>query len=1177
MSCAIISDTTDYRAMGLWHKITRELFKLSDRWRYPWDVSIRRNRHAHQRLLCIEPLEKRTLMSVFSVTNTNNSGAGSLHQAILDANANTGLDTIEFNIAGAGVHTISPTSALPTITDAVILDGYTQPGASANTLAVGDNATLQIELSGASAPGGTSGLTISSNGSTIRGLVVNNWKLHGIYVTGSSNIITGCFIGTNAAGTAAGANTAFGVWLYNSGASSNLVGGATPGARNIISCNGTADVGMVMSSNNTVQGNYIGTNAAGTAALSNGAYGVLSVSQSTNYIGGAAAGAGNVISGHTQYGICLQGGPTYANVIQGNFIGTNAAGTAKLGNTLAGIYASCGGNTIGGISANAANVICGNGYGIIITGSNAINNVMRGNYIGTDATGLLNLGNTNAGIRMEYGTNTIGGATAGDGNTIAYNGGDGVQVYSGTAIPIKGNKIYSNTGLGINLGSDGVTANDTGDSDTGANNLQNYPVLTSAVTGCGYLTLKGSFNSAASSTFRIEVFASTTADSTGYGEGQRYLGAFNVTTDGSGNVSFTQSLSASVAAGEKISATATDSSGNTSEFALCATAVASGITVTPTSGLTTTEAGGTATFTVALNSQPTADVTIGLSSSDTTEGTVSPASLTFTTANWSTPQTVTATGADDSINDGDIGYSIVTAAASSADSNYNGLDAVDVSVTNIDNETATAVSTDHPTGSIYGQTIIFTATVSASIGAGLPTGMVQFQIDGDNYGSSISLTGGMAAISVSDLHVGVHNVAAAYTSDNPPAFQNSQSTSPLEENVTPAPLTITAEDKTKLYGAALPTLTASYTGFVNGDSEASLTTLPTLATAATAASHVAGNPYSITADGAADPDYNITYVAGTLTVTPASLTITADNKTKLYGAALPTLTASYTGFVNGDSEASLTTLPTLATTATDTSPPGSYTITVSSASSQDYVITYVPGTLTIHTSQNAIFLMPDPLDPTKQALYIIGKVKNEIIFINSCSTNGDVWVSFNGNYRGVYHPTSRIIVHGLAGNDYIGVSSAVALSAWIYGDDGNDVLWGGGGPNIISGGNGDDTLYGGACRSILIGGDGNDTLLGGIAQSILIGKSTIYDANDLALFAILNEWNSSANYETRINHIIGVTGGLNGSYFFNTATVHNEFSNDLLVGGNRPKDLFFKGLGDVIWNRLSDERKVSLI
>lgn len=171
--------------------------------------------------------------------------------------------------------------------------------------------------------------------------------------------------------------------------------------------------------------------------------------------------------------------------------------------------------------------------------------------------------------------------------------------------------------------------------------------------------------------------------------------------------------------------------------------------------------------------------------------------------------------------------------------------------------------------------------------------------------------------------------------------------------ITTAPLTITADNQTKVYGAAVPILTASFTGFVNGDTGASLTTQPTLSTAATAASHVAGNPYSITASGAVDPNYSISYVAGTLTVSTAALTVTADDQSMAYGAAVPTLTASYSGFVNGDTQSSLTTLPTLSTTATSASAPGSYPITASGAADADYSFSYVPGTLTVIGASDA--------------------------------------------------------------------------------------------------------------------------------------------------------------------------------------------------------------------------------
>src|SRR5207249_4523250 len=165
--------------------------------------------------------------------------------------------------------------------------------------------------------------------------------------------------------------------------------------------------------------------------------------------------------------------------------------------------------------------------------------------------------------------------------------------------------------------------------------------------------------------------------------------------------------------------------------------------------------------------------------------------------------------------------------------------------------------------------------------------------------------------------------------------------------VTPVTLTITAESKVKAYGAELPALTASYSGFVNGDTPASLTTPPTLTANATSASHVAGSPYPITAAGAFDTDYTISYVAGALTVTPVALTITAGNKTKPYGAVLPELTASYAGFVNGDTSDALTDQPTISTTASQSSHRGTYPIKASGAVDGDYTISYVDGTLTV--------------------------------------------------------------------------------------------------------------------------------------------------------------------------------------------------------------------------------------
>ena len=207
----------------------------------------------------------------------------------------------------------------------------------------------------------------------------------------------------------------------------------------------------------------------------------------------------------------------------------------------------------------------------------------------------------------------------------------------------------------------------------------------------------------------------------------------------------------------------------------------------------------------------------------------------------------------------------------------------------------------------------------------------------------------VATISTPVLHVSgsPYAITAVYSGDT--IFEGSRS-NVASLTINPAPLLITAKNASKVYGAAVPTLTASYSGFVSGDSSASLTTQPTLTTTATAGSHVAGSPYSITASGAVDSDYKISYAAGTMTVTPAALTITAKNASKVYGAAVPTLTASYSGFVNGDSASSLKTQTIVTTTATTGSPVGSYGITASGAVDSDYTINYVAGTLSITTA-----------------------------------------------------------------------------------------------------------------------------------------------------------------------------------------------------------------------------------
>ena len=225
--------------------------------------------------------------TTFTVINTNDSGAGSLRQAILDANGSMGADTIAFAIPGAGVHTITPATPLPTITGPVTLNGYTQSGASPNTLAVGDDAVLLIELSGLTS-GGT-GIAITGGGSTVRGLVIHNFGPAMTMNTAGGNTVAGNFIGTDPTGMIAMGNGGFGV-VSITGVTNNVIGGPSAADRNLISGNAgsfTVFISGASASGNLVQGNYIGTDASGTAALGNSVG--VGIWNGSNTVGGLAA------------------------------------------------------------------------------------------------------------------------------------------------------------------------------------------------------------------------------------------------------------------------------------------------------------------------------------------------------------------------------------------------------------------------------------------------------------------------------------------------------------------------------------------------------------------------------------------------------------------------------------------------------------------------------------------------------------------------------------------------------------------------------------------------------------------------------------------------------------------------------------------------------------------------
>jgi hypothetical protein len=385
----------------------------------------------------MEAVEGRTLLSTFTVTNTNDTGAGSLRQAILDANKTTAVDTIKFAI-GSGAKTISPKSRLPGISQPALLDATTQPGFSGKPI---------IELNGSSA-GGVEGLKITGGGVTIKGFVINRFAGSGIFIykgTGNNKIV-GNWIGVDKNGTAAATNSGHGIICQSQ---NNTIGGTTAADRNVISGNEHDGVLMVTtgSRNNTVQGNYIGTNAAGTGALGNGWYGV-EISQHDNVVGGTTPAARNIISASGYDGVVFYLSTGYNNVCQGNYIGTDYTGTKDLGNKGVGVCATNGAcnNTIGGSTSASRNVIAGNDGSAIGMYYASNNNKVQNNWLGIGATGMA-LPNAKSGVLLIACNNT-----SISGNTIACCGTyNPVQINSGSGTTQASNTLYAKVTAGLRI------------------------------------------------------------------------------------------------------------------------------------------------------------------------------------------------------------------------------------------------------------------------------------------------------------------------------------------------------------------------------------------------------------------------------------------------------------------------------------------------------------------------------------------------------------------------------------------------------------------------------------------------------------------------------------------------------------------------------------------------------
>jgi CSLREA domain-containing protein len=805
----------------------------------------------------IEVLEDRQLLSTITVNSTADDTTPdatlSLREAIEVSNGTLPVsslstqeqalvsgpvgstNTIDFNVpktdpgynATTGVWTIAPGSNLPTITkNAAIIDGYSQPGASKNSLAIGDNAKLVIALNGAGASA-YNGLTIDQPGSRVSGLDIENFSVDGVRITAAGNVqVAGCFIGTDATGETAAGN-GIDVQLDNS---SNQIGGGNVADRNVISASDGQGPGggvyvpaqqfnplSLTPTGNVIENNYIGLDASGTKALAN-TRGVQDDGSGDTY-GGTGTGVGNVISGNTYGGLISNSSIT----VQGNFIGTDATGNVAIGNGQSGDGMFDNQVTAGPITVVATNnVVSGNYFGIRLDmlagslasyqinnnliGTNAagtaglgnsgegveldgVNNlvmqnnvisansegvrfdtpdtlienaVVQGNKIGTDVTGTHALGNQIDGIMIYSGSGlTIGGTGSGQANTIAYNGQFGIELYDGQQDRFTQNTIVGNKGAGIYEG-------------WGYNHFANPPVLYYHPDSG---TLSGTLSGAPSTTYTIEVFSNAAAEAAGNEQGTTFVQDVTLKTDASGKGSF----SLSEPSGAYYTATATDPGGDTSAFSNSVGAQ-QGLPASTTalsSSLNPSLVGQPVTFTAVVSAPgykgtPTGTVTFTI---DGHPG--QPVQLSMVGGQDEAQfVTSTLTAGEHSVS---ATYSGDTNVSGSSESLFTQI----VNKPNLPPTTTTLGSSlDRST---VGQQVTFTAVVSPGRAKGTPAGTVTFTIDGHAEPPvALYKVNGIdeASFAIETLTVGNHTVSASYSGD--PTFAGSVVTQPLVQQVDPA-------------------------------------------------------------------------------------------------------------------------------------------------------------------------------------------------------------------------------------------------------------------------------------------------------------------------------------------------------------------------------------------------------
>lgn len=539
-----------------------------------------------------------------------------------------GADAISFDI-GTGTPTIAVTGSLPTLTGITTIDGGTGgatrveisgdrtgsrgisfllagdvSGSMIRNLVINGFTSSQILLSNGTGivvqgnllgldPTGTAAKNPGNVGIEVcAGLSCGTSHSHqiggtdpaernvivataGITVGASNVVIRGNFIGTDVTGTVR-LTSEFSTGISVNNVSNTVIGGTEAGAGNLIVGYDGIFVGgnpaLSQSTNTLIQGNTIGTDVTGTAALAGGGSGIALAHATGTQIGGTTPGAGNLISGHRD-----------------------------------------------GISGGSSGV----------SGHTTSGTTIQGNRIGTDASGTSAIGNSGAGIRLG-GSGPASDDAIVEGNVVAFSGEDGVDVGCGACVVrISANTIHSNAGLGIDLSPNNVNANDADDLDTGPNGRQNYPIL-DAILFPGGTSVSGTLDSTPSTTFRVEIFSNDACDASGNGEGARFVGAKDdVTTDANGDASFTVTLDEEVPAGKVMTATAIAPDGSTSEFSPCTlpppTTTSTTTSTSTSTSTSTTSTSGTSTTVTSTSVVTTTITTTTVAGTSTTSTTVPPA------------------------------------------------------------------------------------------------------------------------------------------------------------------------------------------------------------------------------------------------------------------------------------------------------------------------------------------------------------------------------------------------------------------------------------------------------------------------------------------------------------------------------------------------------------------------